>query len=201
MMNETERLVFITRNFNRLQNLRFAPVYVLLGASPWVSLIPSVSSGLVGAGVCIVLCIAWYWLLNQYYKQSYGRVEEKWNREVWQKRRFAMLPLAVPGLFTWYFLFRGQHTPPEFILLFVPASILVEGLSYPESALRRPCYVAASAVSLLVLLPGLISSMPGHRFFRVYDFPFLAAVLLILSIFDHLLLVRSFRQSSRAICV
>ena len=64
---------------------------------------------------------------------------------------------------------------------------------------RRPYYMGAGTITLFVALSALFQSMPGHLFFRIYQFMVVGAAMLTVSILDHLLLVRTFRQSAREI--
>jgi hypothetical protein len=171
--------------------LRLAPVYLLFIASPWMDLHRvNIRSGLIDLGACALICIAWYLLLNRYYKRHYGRIESKWDQD---RKPFQWFFVLAYGLFA-YFAFRGHDLPEQYVLLWVPIFILSEGLSCSNVALRRSYYIVGSAIFLSTLLPALIRSMLGHRFFYIYDFAFFGSILLILSILDHILLTHSFHH-------
>jgi hypothetical protein len=192
MMNAQERLIFLARNYNRLQNLRLAPFCILLIASPWTDLS---RVGIRASSAALCICFAWYWLLKKYYRRRYGRIERKpiGPRDL---PYFLTVLIAVLA----YFLMRRLGSASESVLLIVPAGfILAEGLAPHNIVLRRTYYLMAGGVFLLTLLPDIFRRMPGHQFFHAYDLSILGAVLLILAILDHILLIRSFPHPQREI--
>ncbi len=196
-MNDRERLAFLTSEYNRLKGLRFAPAYVFFILTPWIEHFGlwSLRETFIRVGIFLVVCIVWFWILNRYYKQRYGRIEESPDR---QKRRFTTLPMMLPGLIAWYFLFQ-ERTPLNTLSLFLPAFLLSEGLGASNIGFRRSYYLGAGVITLLVELSALFQGIPGHLFFRIYQFSIWGTAMLIVSVLDHLLLVRTFRQSAREI--
>ncbi len=160
---------------------------------PWVSF-QQVS--VLDALIAVAFGIAWFWLLNRYYKEHYGQIADKYELR------------NTSGLATWFYaavgivadllvvIIRGSQTeslPQDFAVWFVVASILAEGVAYSDSGLRRWYYLVVGVICAVALLLGFVGDVPWHHFFRIYDFTFLGVALLALSIFDHLLLVHSFR--------
>jgi hypothetical protein len=194
-MDEQERLAYLTKHYNRLQNLRFAAFYVFFVFSPWMDFHRiSVSVFLLEIGICM----AWFFLMGTYYRRRYGRVKAaSLDLNDWDTRHRAAASLLVygaPSLIACYFLFQGQHAPSDLWLLYLPAAMFAEGLFHPGSRLRRSYYLVAAIATSFTVLSYAIGRMPAHRFFHVYYFTFLGSALLLVGIIDHLLLVRSFRQ-------
>jgi hypothetical protein len=200
-MTEREQLAFLIRQYKRLQTLKLAPFPIILIALPWISVRRvSGTAFLIGLGVCAAVCIIWYWLLNRYYEQRYGRVQEKWDWSSWNKRRSFNLLQGVVILVTCiYLVISGRLPSLAFCLLLLSAIFLGEGLLCSENNLRRCYYFVAGVFVLLVSLSALIGSSPGHQFFHFYDGVFVGVALLMVSIFDHLLLVHSFNQPHLAV--
>jgi hypothetical protein len=196
-MDDRQRLVLLTKHYNHLQGSRLAGFYLLLMALPWMR--GSVESLLIWLGLWTALGSVWYWLVNRYYKQHYGRIKENPNLD---NKRFATgferlaesWPSSAPLLFLLSFDFRGQSIPPNAWLLFGPFFLLGEAVYRSGLRSRRLYYVTAGFLCLLVLMPALIAGVPGHRFFETYSVTFIGAAFLTINIFDHLLLVRTFTR-------
>jgi len=189
------RIILLTRDFNRLQTLKVAGFYVLVAISPWANL------NRLSAAVVVVAffsAVVWYWAVKTYYKRSFGQVERSDLQDV-KQRRFAFLPTAVIAIGAWAFLLRNEHVPYEWFLMWVPAFAVSEGLFYSQYAIRRTYYLAAAAISLLVLLSAMFAAAPGHGYLSEYYPLFMGSAMLLCCIFDHLLLVRSFRQTAREV--
>ncbi len=199
-MDERERLTFLTKNYNHLQSLRFAAFDVTFIVAPWID--PHRMSDrvrLTVACVGLVLCAAWYWIVNRYYKQRYGQIKQNYGED----RRYAygferlMAPNTWPGLVTGlivlYFLLRNQSVPVDPLLLYFTFIILGMGLSASGILVRRLYLTVAGLICLSSLLPDLIST-PGHLFFHLYHFTFFGVAMLMVSIFDHMILTHNFRQ-------
>jgi hypothetical protein len=75
--------------------------------------------------------------------------------------------------------------------------LLKAGLSPSNLPLRRLYYVGVSALLFLSLLPVFFYGGPEYRFFQVYSLTFFGLAGLALGILDHLLLIYSFRYTSR----
>jgi hypothetical protein len=194
-MNERQRLAFLAKHYNRLKSLRLAPLYLLFTVPPWLSFQRvSVLDALIALGIGI----AWFWLLSRYYKEHYGQIADKYElRNTSWLVTWLYAAIAFVGIY--FVIIRGSHLPQDFILWFVVAGVVAEGLSYSDSGLRRRYYIVVGVILGIVLMLGSASNMPGHHFFRIYDFTFLGVALLALSIFDHLLLIHSFRPVSPGI--
>jgi hypothetical protein len=136
--------------------------------------------------------------IESHYKEHYGQIADKC--ELRNTSGLATWFYAAVGIVAIYFvIIRGSHLPQDFAVWFVVASVFAEGLAYPDSGLRRWYYLVVGVICAVALLLGFVGGVPWRHFFRIYDFTFLGVALLTLSIFDHLLLVYSFRPVSSEI--
>jgi hypothetical protein len=198
-MNGQERLAFLTTNYHRLQNLRFAPVFLLFIAGHWFH--PTgVSVFMAVTGLCLVLagCVVWYRLLSAFYQRRYGTVEDMPLEERPSDNSRLILLLVLPLA---YFVYRAGENIPNIPVLLVPLYMLSEGLSISNIEIRRSYHFAAGASVLVVILQATIPAMPGHQFFLSFEWVFIGATLLALSVLDHLLLMYCFRQELAGIVV
>jgi hypothetical protein len=87
--------------------------------------------------------------------------------------------------------------PGTAMLLVGTLFLFKAGLSPSNLPLRRLYYVGVSALLFLSLLPLFFYDAPEYRFFQLYRFTFFGLAGLALGILDHLLLIYTFRYTSR----
>jgi hypothetical protein len=193
-MDEFTRLEFLARHYKRLQGLKFAPLYLFFIASPWMDFN---RIDLLKAGLAVCFFVVWFLAVKQYYKRRYGQIQESCERR--DGSIVGLLPYLGLGLCGVYFLIVRNQFSVYGLLLGNVGALLSEGLHYSKFTLRRAYYIAAALFSFATVLSAVVEGAPGHQFFQTYEFTFLGATLLLLSILDHLLLVYAFQQPSRTI--
>jgi hypothetical protein len=194
--NEAERLTFLTRHFGDLQTLRLAPAFAPCIVSPWLRVkVVTMRIGFSALGLTLVVFCLWFWALGRYYRR-YGQVATGTVHE--KNHAFPILGVLCLLFIVFLLILRRQPLAPGTTMLLVGTLFLFKaGLSPSNLPLRRLYYVGVSALLFLSLLPVFFYDAPEHRFFRVYRFTFFGLAGLTLGILDHLLLVYSFRYTSR----
>jgi hypothetical protein len=195
-MPNPQRLEFVARHFGDLQTIRFAPVpaAMLLGpfAAHWM---PHVSRGIAwGILLSFLSCVGgFYWWSTVAIRRRYGSIRLSTEEKL--RMRFHPIIFALSMIFAaalTYFYFFAPHT--HFSDVFITGSIfigmLMTILDSTNLAIRR----IAWAIGLVVLFGGepfLLGVEGGAAIF-----PLAGAVWLSLSIFDFLLLRRTFAEIS-----
>jgi hypothetical protein len=188
-MPNPQRLEFVTRHFRDLQTIRFAPVpaaMLLALAAPWM---PHVSRSVAWAMLLsFLLCVlAFYWWSTVAIGRRYGSVRVSREEALRMKHHpiiFALYMILAAALISYRFF--GIQT--SFSDLYIPSAIFIVMLTTildPTNLARRRI---AWAIGLMVLftagpfllgVAGAVVALAG-------------AVWLSLSIFDFLLLRRTF---------
>jgi hypothetical protein len=205
-MDERNRLTFLAANYDNLRNLRFAPVYVLLIADPWIERLDwyhiSDRTFFGRVGVALGTYVVWLSLMNAYYKRLCGHAESRPGQPTkssWKDAAIVyifFLPVSV-SICLCVVLFT-QHPPGMFAFLpFLLLLATTKGLLPSNVEMRRSYYLAADALALLIALALMIRRMPGHSFLYTYDETFFGIIMLVIATLDHVLLIRTFRQAPR----
>lgn len=190
-MNERKRLAFLAANYHSLQTLRFAPVFAFLVVGHWWPADASIRSDRIALGVVLSICILWYWLLNAFYQQRYGRVETTRFTERPDDKSEWIFLLIIPLA---YLLIHFGKISSDFGLLWIPLYIFYRGITSPNLPLRRGYHFAAGVFLLVVIFLSMIPGMDGHQMSLSLKWVSIGAVLLLRSILDHILLMHCFRQ-------
>jgi hypothetical protein len=194
--NEAERLTFLTRHFGDLQTLRLAPLFAPCIVLPWLRVkVVTLRIGFSALGLTLVVFCVWFWALGRYYRR-YGKVATDTAHE--KSYVFPILGVLCLLFIVFLLILRRQPMAPGTAMLLVGTLFLFKaGLSPSNLPLRRLYYVGVSALLFLSLLPLFFYDAPEYRFFQVYRFTFFGLAGLALGILDHLLLIYSFRYTSR----
>jgi hypothetical protein len=195
-MPNPQRLEFVTRHFVDLQTIRFAPVpaAMLLGpfAAHWI---PHVRPGVAwGMLLSFLSCVGgFYWWSTRAIRGRYGSV--RLSNEAKLRMRFHPIIFALSMIFVaalTYFCFFAPHT--HFSDVYIAGSIFIGMLMTIIDSTNLASRRIAWAIGLVVLFgagPFLLG--PGGG-----DIELAGAVWLSLSIFDFLLLRRTFAETSAA---
>jgi hypothetical protein len=194
--SEAERLTFLTRHFGDLQTLRLAPMFAPCIVSPWLRAKGvTMRIGFSALGLTLVVFCLWFWALGRYYRR-YGQVAANTVHE--KSYAFPILGVLCLLFIVFLLIVRRQPLAPGATMLLVATLFLLKaGLSASNVPLRRLYYVGVSALLFLSLLPVFFYGAPEHRFFGVYLLTFFGLAGVTLGILDHLLLIYSFRFTSR----
>jgi hypothetical protein len=194
--NEAERLTFLTRHFGDLQTLRLAPLFAPCIVLPWLRVkVVTLRIGFSALGLILVVFCVWFWALGRYYRRS-GKVATDTAHE--KSYAFPILGVLCLLFIVFLLILRRQPMAPGTAMLLVGTLFLFKaGLSPSNLPLRRLYYVGVSALLFLSLLPLFFYDAPEYRLFQVYRFTFFGLAGLALGILDHLLLIYSFRYTSR----
>jgi hypothetical protein len=194
-MSNPQRLEFVTRHFRDLQTIRFAPVPATMILALAAHRIPHVSPS-VGRGMLVVflLCVAgFYWWSTVAIRRRYGSVELS-SEEVLRMGRspiiFALSLIMFAALTWFYFVAPHTHYWDVYIAFTILITMLLTVLDSTNLASRR----IAWAIGLVVLFtagPFLLDVDGGAAIFALAG-----AVWLSLSVFDFLLLRRTFAEIS-----
>jgi hypothetical protein len=151
--------------------------------------------GFSALGLTLVVFCLWFWALGRYYRR-YGQVATNTVHE--KSYAFPILGVLCLLFIVFLVILRRQPLAPGATMLLVATLFLLKaGLSPSNVPLRRLYYAGVSALLFLSLLPVFFYGAPEHGFFRVYRFTFFGLAGLTLGILDHLLLINSFRFTSR----
>jgi hypothetical protein len=194
-MPSPQRLEFVTRHFGDLQTIRFAPVpaamVLALTAHKMPHLSPSVERGMLL--VFLLLVGGFYWWSTSAIRRRYGSVRVS-RAEAQRMQRHPIITviymIMLAGLLWFKFLAPHTHFWDWFNSFTVFILMLTKTLDSTNPASRR----IAWAIGLVVLFtagPFLIGLEGGAAIFSLAG-----AIWLSLSVFDFLLLRRTFSEIS-----
>jgi hypothetical protein len=192
-MPNPQRLEFITRHFNDLQTIRLAPLLMAMLLAPAAHHMPHMSRSVAwGALLAFLLTVGgFYWWTTIAIRRRYGSV--KVSRDEGQRRRplvIRAIQLIVLAGLLWFGFFARTY----FWDLYIPSTILIGMLTTVLDSTNMASRRIAWAIGLVVLFsagPLLLGVDGGAAIF------FLAGgVWLSLSIFDFLLLRRTFAETA-----
>lgn len=193
------RVQYVTQNYNQLQGLKFVPLgiyFILLGLDnagyfPWLE---QTIIGRTWTLWGLLLVGGLYWLISQYYSNRFGKVRRAWEdqqREEREGRIFIVLFLAAVI---------GD------LLLRLPVglAIIVFGgylmyLARVRTQRYRWYYIVAGLLFIGIGFLPLFFNLSSENVFVASDVFFVAggAAIVLTSILDHILLVRTFQLNSR----
>jgi hypothetical protein len=192
-MPNPQRLEFITRHFNDLQTIRLAPLPMAMLLAPAAHRLPHLSrSGAWGVLVAFLLVLGgFYWWTTIAIRRRYGSV--KVSRDEGARRRpvviRAIQVIVLAGLL-WFGFFARTY----FWDLYIPSTIFIGMLTTVLDSTNVASRRIAWAIGLMVLFsagPLLVGVDGGAAIFCLAG-----GVWLSLSIFDFLLLRRTFAEIS-----
>jgi hypothetical protein len=194
-MNNPQRLEFVTRHFRDLQTIRFAPVPMAMIMALAAHGMPHVSRGAAwGMLLAFLLCAGgFYWWSTVAIGRRYGSVRV--SREEAQRMRHhpvivGLHVIMLAGLAWFYFVRPHTYYWDVYIAFTILVTMLQTILDSTNLASRR----IAWAIGLVVLFaagPFLVGVEGGAAILALAG-----AVWLSLSIFDFLLLRRTFEEVS-----
>ena len=195
-MQELERMRYVAANYYTLQGLRFAPlgIFFLVWAAVvggWVQVPASVRDFLSnwGAGVAFVF----YPFIQLYYERTFGRagVECKPDKVSWP--RFIAGTVTVLAILIGLLLLEMNLQLP--VRLFgLTLAVMLFSYFWPKRQFAMHYLAIALFAAVLSLLPLLRLEWLDTTFGPAVTFFFLTGmVFLIGGLFDHLLLVRTFK--------
>jgi hypothetical protein len=194
-MLNPQRLEFITRHFRDLQTIRFAPVPATMVLALAAHRMPHVSPS-VGRGMLLVflLCVAgFYWWSTVAIRGRYGsvRVSREQARRMQRHPIVAVLYMIQVAALVW-FGFVAPHT--YFSDVYIASTVLIVMLMTILDSTNLASRRIAWAIGLVILFaagPFLVDVDGGAAIFALAG-----AVWLSLSVFDFLLLRRTFAEIS-----
>jgi uncharacterized membrane protein YhaH (DUF805 family) len=132
---------------------------------------------------------------GRYYRR-YGEVATNTVHE--KSYAFPILGVLCLLFIVFLLIHRQQPLAPGTTMLAVATLFLFKvGGSPSNVTVRRLYYAGVSALLCLALLPVFFDNTTWHRFFEVYCLTFFGLAGLTLGILNHLLLIYSFRYTSR----
>src|SRR5579872_6433167 len=194
-MLNTQRLEFVTRHFRDLQTIRFAPIPATMILTLVAHRMPPVSAS-VARGMLVVFALSvagFYWWSTVAIRRRYGSVQV--SRE--QARRMQRHPLVTAlymiqaAALVWFGFF-ARHT--YFSDVYISSTILIVMLITILDSTNLASRRIAWAIGLVILFtagPFLLDVDGGAAIFALAGTVWLA-----LSIFDFLLLRRTFGEIS-----
>lgn len=198
-MQRLERIRYVAANYYLLQGLRFAPlglVFVLWSAikAGWIQVQPDMEGLVSGWGFSLALVL--YPLIQVYYDRTFGRagIECKPKGVAWgyALATLVMLPATLVGAILLEILF---NLPVRLFGLVVAGALLF--YFWPRRRFAMHYVVLGAAilvVSLAASIGGLGWTVAGSRTgLGALYFMFMGLVLLAGGLFDHVLLVRTFK--------
>lgn len=194
-MSDSQRLEFVTRHFGDLQTIRFAPVPATMILALAAHRLPHLSASVArGMLLMLLLCVAgFYWWSTAAIRRRYGSVQV--SRE--QARRMQRHPIVVVlyiiqlAALVW-FSFVAPHTYVADV--YVASTILIILLITILDSTNPPGRRIAWTIGLVILFsagPFLVGVDEGAAIFALAG-----TVWLSLSVFDFLLLRRTFAAIS-----
>ena len=194
-MPSPERLEFVTRHFGDLQTIRVAPgpvaMVLALTAHKMPHLSPSVARGMLL--VFLLLVGGFYWWSTVAIRRRYGSVKVSREEAQRMERRpiiFTLRTITVAALTWFYFIVPHTHFSDLYISSTIFIGMLTIILDSTNLASRRIAW-AIGLVVLFTARPFLIGLEGGAAIFSLAG-----AIWLSLSIFDFLLLRRTFAEIS-----
>ena len=192
-MSNPQRLAFVTRHFNDLQTIRFVPVPVAMVLALAVRGVPRVSRGVAwGMLVGFLLCVGlFYWWSTVAIRRRYGSVNISREETQRMRRHPVTLTLFVilAATLTWFRFFAPHtHSSDLYISFFILILMLTTILDSTNPASRRIAW--AMGLSIVVTAGIFLLDVDGGAAI----FALAGSVWLALSIFDFLLLRRTFAE-------
>jgi hypothetical protein len=194
-MPNPQRAEFVTRHFKDLQTIRFAPAPAAMLLAPMMARIPNINGVIALALLLIFLfcVIGFYWWSTAAIKRRYGSV--KLSRDEAQRMLFhpaIFVPyIIVVAVQSWFYFFdRGNYHWEVYAVFILLIRMLGPILDFTNPVRRRVVW-AIGLVALFGAGPFLIDVDGGAAIFLLGG-----AVWLSLSIFDLLLLRRTFAEIS-----
>jgi hypothetical protein len=192
-MPNPQRLEFITRHFNDLQTIRLAPLPMAMLLAPVAHRVPHVGRGVAwGALLAFLLGVGgFYWWTTIAIRRRYGSVKVS-RGEGRQQRPLVIraIQLIVLAGLLWFGFFARAY----FWDLYIPSTIFIGMLTTVLDSTNTTSRRFAWAIGLAVLFsagPLLVGIDGGAAIFSLAG-----GVWLSLSIFDFLLLRRTFAEIS-----
>lgn len=191
-MPNSQRIEFITRHFNDLQTIRFAPVAIALLLVPMAKpSFPHISRSAAWISLISLIAVAggFYWWISAAIRRRCGSVKQ--SREQIHRQQPLGVKLVRASLILWilsYPFLRETSFSDVYIPLYILAEMLARSLDRTNPSIRR----IAWTIGLMILFGGgpfLIGVDGGAAIFSLAG-----GVWLSLGVFDFLLLRRTFAE-------
>ncbi len=190
-MSNRQRLEFVTSHFEDLQTIRFAALPLAMLAVPVVVRIPHIwgPMGLPFLAIFVLGGIGFYWWSTVAIKRRYGSVKALRVELVRRQQHPAILVLSMIMLATllWFHFFAPSTRHTDLYLMFIVLIVMLQRILDAANPTRRR---VVWAIGLVALFGGgaLLRDVDGGK----WIFALGGAVWLSISIFDFLLLRRTF---------